>query len=83
MPPFFPLLEVKLLVINIKILLYNMLTSRETNLLVASELDERYRIKKEIYYTDIARDVKIYMMNKLIDIHVDIVIKASRGKEIL
>ena len=35
-----------------------MLTFRETNLLVASELDERYRIKKEIYYSDTARDVK-------------------------
>ena len=35
-----------------------MLTFRETNLLVASELDERYRIKREIYYYDTARDVK-------------------------
>ena len=35
-----------------------MLTFRETNLLVASELDERYRIKREIYYSDNVREVK-------------------------
>ena len=35
-----------------------MLTFRDTNLLVASELDERFRIKREIYYSDTARDVK-------------------------
>ena len=35
-----------------------MLTFRETNLLVASELDERFKIKREIYYSDNARDVK-------------------------
>ena len=35
-----------------------MLTFREKNLLDASALDERYRIKREVYYSNTARDVK-------------------------